>query len=50
MPTEMVGQPVGAGLQLLERHDRSRRVQDDGRLVGADVSRICMGRLYYAQI
>ena len=31
---EEVGQPVGSLLQLVERHHRSGRMDDDGGLVG----------------
>ena len=35
--TEPMGQPVGAGLQVVEGDDGSRRVEDDSRFVGADI-------------
>ena len=48
---EQVGQSVGPGLQLTERHDRSGRIHDDGGLVGrgnggvADLHEVTLRRL-----
>ena len=38
VPAEEVGEAVGAGLQLAERHRRAGRMHDDGSLVGGGLS------------